>query len=152
MFQWPIKGHLARGRRPGVEGKRGSQVPKSVVNAWIKEAKAHGIHSIICLLDQRQLRFYEKLPVDLVSYYQSKGMNVVHINAPNMRKPPLSKQHLKEVWKAYGRMEKPVLVHCSAGIGRTGSAARYIRQQVAARVPSRDRERATSEPWRYGRD
>jgi hypothetical protein len=140
MFQWSLKRQLARGRRPGVELKRGSQVPKSVVDAWIKEAKEAGIRSVICLLDERQLRFYESLRVDLVSYYRSRGLKVVHINAPNMRKPPLSDQHLREVWSAYRHLEKPILVHCSAGIGRTGAAVRYIK--AAARVPSRDRARA----------
>ncbi len=128
-MQWSIRGQLARGRRPRVEGKRGSQVLKAVVDAWIKEAKDSGVRSIICLLDERQLRFYEKLPAELVSYYRSKGLNVVHINAPNMRKPPLSAQHLKKVWSAYRHLEKPVLVHCSAGIGRTGAAVRHIKSQ-----------------------
>jgi len=130
MFRWAINLHLARGRRPGVDGKRGSQVPRATVNAWIEEAKVQGIRSIIVLLDERKLKFYETLPVDLPSYYESKGFQVAHINAPNLRTPPLSGHDLKTVWRAYQRLEKPVLVHCSAGIGRTGAAARYIKQQV----------------------
>jgi protein-tyrosine phosphatase len=128
-FRWAIESHLASGRRPGIEGKRGSQVPTPIVNAWIKEAKqTYGIRSIICLLDEHQLKFYEKLPVDLVSYYRAEGFDVAHIPAPNMRQPPLSDQHLKRVWSAYKRLEKPVLLHCSAGIGRSGAAVRYIKQ------------------------
>lgn len=130
MIRWVIKLQLARGRRPGIDGKRGSQVPKSKVDAWIREVKAQGIRSIIVLLDERQLRLYQELRTDLVSYYRSKGFHVAHISAPNMRKPPLSDQHLKEVWKAYRGLEKPLLVHCSAGIGRTGHSVRYIKGKI----------------------
>jgi len=49
MFRWAIKGRLARGRRPGLELKRGSQVPKTVVDAWIRDAKEKfGVRSVIC--------------------------------------------------------------------------------------------------------
>ena len=69
MFRWVIKQQLARGRRPGVEGKRGRQVAKSVVDNWIKEAKEQRVRSILILLDQRQLRFYdENLRMSLVLY------------------------------------------------------------------------------------
>jgi protein tyrosine phosphatase len=130
MFRWVIKQQLARGRRPGVERKRGSQIAKSVVDNWIKEAKEQGVRSVIVLLDERQLRFYENLRMNLVLHYRSKGLSVVHIEAPNMRRPPLSDQHLKEVWKAYQRLEKPVLIHCSAGIGRTRAAIRYLKERL----------------------
>jgi len=129
MFRWVIQQQLARSPRPRIKGQRG-QVSKSVVNAWIKEAKAQGIRSLIVLLDDRQLRLYEDLPAGLIPYYRAKKFNVVHVNAPNGRSPVLSAQHLKKLWKAYQRLEKPVLVHCSAGIGRTGVAARYIKQKV----------------------
>jgi len=42
------------------------------------------------------------------------------------RKPPLSDQHLKDVWRAFQRLEKPVLVHCSAGIGRIADEAELV--------------------------
>jgi hypothetical protein len=51
-----------------------SQVPKSVVYAWFKKAKSSfGIRSIICLLDQRQLRLYLELKMDLISYDRASG-------------------------------------------------------------------------------
>ena len=127
VVKWVIEGQLARGRRPGFEFNRGRQTPKSVVDAWIKEAKAQGIRSVICILDERKLRFYESLKMDLPAYYRSKGLQVVHVNAPNFRQPPLSDEHLIEAISAYQKLRKPVLVHCNAGIARTGMVVRYIK-------------------------
>jgi protein tyrosine phosphatase len=35
-----------------------------------------------------------------------------------------------KVWTAYKRLEKPVLVHCRAGIGRTHKAVSYIKRKL----------------------
>lgn len=131
MFRWVIKGQLAGGPRPRVKQRPTSQVPQQTVDFWLRKAKTRfGIRSIICLLDEQQLRLYEDLKVDLISYYRESGFQVAHIPVRNYKHPALSHHELVKVWKAYMRLEKPVLVHCSAGIGRTGKAASYVRQKL----------------------
>jgi hypothetical protein len=55
MFRWVIKQHLPADEDPDGDENREGKNRKSVVDAWLKQAKTKfGIRSIICLLDQRQ--------------------------------------------------------------------------------------------------
>jgi hypothetical protein len=72
-----------------------SQVPQQTVDDWLKKVKmSFGIRSIIWLLDQRQLRLYTDLRIDLVSYYRENGFQAEHIPVRNYKHPALSGQQL----------------------------------------------------------
>jgi hypothetical protein len=83
--------------------------------------------SFVCLTNQ--LRLYAGLRMDLVSYYRKNGFHVEHIPVRNYQHPALSESQLKKVGKAYWRLEKPVLIHRSAGIRRTGKALSFVKSQ-----------------------
>jgi hypothetical protein len=62
-----------------------NQALKSIVDAWSKKAKiGFGIRSIICLLEEQELRLYADLRIELVPYYQENGFQV-RLNAKHRR-------------------------------------------------------------------
>ncbi len=130
MFQQVIPNQLLRGQRPGYGGERGRPVAKGDVDTWVNGAHALGINSIICLLAEDQLPLYSVLQSGLISYYREAGFEVAHIPVRDHQRPAMTQSDLDKVWQAYAALPKPVLVHCSAGIDRTGAAVRHILQCV----------------------
>ena len=118
--EWVLPELLAKSPRPGYPGREGTS--KEVVDEWIENVRAMEVRSIICFLSDHQLAFYSDLPSGLIQYYRDAGFDVAHITEDDYKRPPLSEEGVRESVAAFERLEKPVLVHCSAGLARTGMA------------------------------
>jgi protein tyrosine phosphatase (PTP) superfamily phosphohydrolase (DUF442 family) len=129
---WVIAGTLARSQRPGYSGERGQAVPPDAVATWLDGVKAMGVRSIVCLLAEDQLAYYASLPGGLLAAYRAAGLVVAHVPAHDLQDPPLTSVQIDDVWHAYQALPKPVLVHCSAGVDRTGQAVEHIRGRLGA--------------------
>jgi protein-tyrosine phosphatase len=129
MIETEIKGLLLRSPRPGRHLAKTNPVPESVVTAWIEEARGQGVVAIICLLDDQHLSLYQHCAggAGLLRAYSDSGFDVVHIPVRDHCRPAVPERDLQRAVDAYQSLPKPVLVHCSAGMDRTGAVVRAIR-------------------------
>jgi hypothetical protein len=125
-IEWVIPNQLARSARPGYGGASPTDVDPSDVEAWLDEARAMGIRSILCLLDASQLGYYPRLPGGLLETYRRVGLEVASLPVPDLQTPAIPEADLPRVWQSFRDLPAPLLVHCSAGVDRTGAAVSHI--------------------------
>ncbi len=132
--EWVVQGVLARSQRPGYPVDRPSA---RRVREWAEAVREMGVRGILCVLDDAQISHYDCLDLEgggLLGYYRALGFAVRHVHAEDHKMPPLSEEELSAVWQAFQALEKPVLVHCSAGRDRTGAALQHILSKLDAKI------------------
>lgn len=132
MINWVIPDCLTRSHRPGYKGGCREAVAEPIVEAWCDAARAAGVRSILCLLAKEHLDLYRDIPRGLIVFYQDCGFTVAHVSVADYKRPPLDDAELIKVWEAFRQLPKPILVHCSAGVDRTGAAVAHILDKLKA--------------------
>lgn len=102
--------------RPG----HGGRDPNGTVSEWIETVQNAGIQRVCCLLDETLLQEYD----DLIGEYKAVfgEQNVCHTPIPDFRvvDTDVWTDQILPFLQASDTNNEPVIVHCSAGIGRTG--------------------------------
>ncbi len=133
-MEWVIRGALARNRRPGYKkiGDR-KTVDRDGVGPWLEEVQANGIRGILCLLEASELDLYDWLPGGLLEWYRAQGFQVEHVPIPDHACPIATDDQLRLARAAHERLPTPVLIHCSAGQGRTGAVIKFLQSSPDVR-------------------
>jgi len=127
-LQWVLPGIMARSCRPCYN----DDIPTILlVKKWLEEVAGMKIKSVLCLLSQEQLdEFYGANGIQLLDLYRKNGLIVGHVPVPDYQMPPLNSANLANIEKMLAKLPRPWLIHCSAGIDRTGAAVEFVQNQV----------------------
>ena len=126
-FEWVYPGTLARSCRPGYHDETPS-VAK--LGRWMNQVSRLGIRSILCLLSEPELwQNYGFNGLDLLACYRSHGFQVGHVPLPDEVEPTLCPRDFLQIRITLSQLAAPYLIHCSAGIDRTGAVIEFIRSR-----------------------
>jgi protein tyrosine phosphatase (PTP) superfamily phosphohydrolase (DUF442 family) len=101
-------------------------VSSEAVSDWILAVKALGVRSVICLLSKPELRWYEHLKGGLLGAYHAAGLETMSLPVPLDAPGVLTRKHLEQLEAAFARLPRPMVIHCSAGMVRSGAAVAYL--------------------------
>ena len=78
-------------------------------------------------MNKHHLKLYAGRPAGVLQAYRDAGFEVGHVPVVDHQRPPLSGSELKAVEQHFNELPKPVLIHCSVGVDRTGAAVRHLK-------------------------